>query len=163
MTVMKPIIRILLLLVLLLSFNSARTQEVIASGSGNASGTDGSVTFTVGQTVYQTKPGTTGTVSEGVQQPCEILYFYGIEDNGITLKYSVSPNPAESFIRLLIEDRDPVHFSCQITDLRGVTILDQKISGKETMIPLESLPSASYFLRISENDKPITVYKIIKK
>ena len=47
-------------------------QTGIPAAGGNASGTGGSVSFSVGQVFYLMNTGTTGSVLEGVQQPFEI-------------------------------------------------------------------------------------------
>jgi len=47
-------------------------QSTIPSTGGNATGSGGSVSYTVGQITYRTFSGTNGSIAEGVQQTYEI-------------------------------------------------------------------------------------------
>ena len=59
-------------------------SQTTASG-GEASGSGGTVSYTVGQTAYQTNVGTGGTVTEGLQQAYEIFSVTGIGNTEISL------------------------------------------------------------------------------
>ena len=65
-------IKKLLIATLLLGAFQTQAQEAVATAGGDASGTNGNVSYTVGQVVYTTNTGTTGSVAQGVQQPFEI-------------------------------------------------------------------------------------------
>lgn len=78
---------------LFLSIARADAQQIhqaMASGGGNASGTTGSVSYTIGQTFYTTTSGAPGTVAAGIQTtlnlgnplPVELLRFGGECTNG---------------------------------------------------------------------------------
>jgi hypothetical protein len=47
-------------------------QNTIPAAGGNAKGSGGSASFTVGQIFYTKLSGTNGTVIQGIQQPYEI-------------------------------------------------------------------------------------------
>ena len=64
---------------------TTQAQEVTTTTGGNASGSGGTVTYSVGQIVYATNTGTNGSVAQGVQQTYEISIVLGIEDNSIKL------------------------------------------------------------------------------
>jgi len=55
-----------------LGLTGLQAQESVNAAGGNASGSGGTVSYTVGQVVYTTKTGTNGSVAEGVQQAYEI-------------------------------------------------------------------------------------------
>lgn len=77
--------------VLLLGLGLAglQAQTSVNVTGGNASGSGGSASYSVGQFVYQTHTGTSGSVSEGVQQPYEISVVTGLEEaKGINLSVS---------------------------------------------------------------------------
>jgi hypothetical protein len=161
---MKPrFLRNIVFLQILFGCGFSYSQNAVMSTCGNASGTGGSSSYSIGQVAFITKTGNTGIITEGVQQPCEILFMQGINDPGITLESSVSPNPASEFIRLTIRNHELRTISCQITDMKGVLLQSTRITGEETIIPVDRLSPAPYLLTISENDYPVTVYKIIKK
>lgn len=89
---------LIIFILLAIAFN-VNAQEYNPASGGNASGGGGSVSYTVGQVAYNSNTGVTGSVSQGIQQPYEILVVTGIEDApGITLQYSVYPNPAKDIL-----------------------------------------------------------------
>jgi hypothetical protein len=52
-------------------------QNTISSAGGNAKGSGGSASFTVGQIFYTKLSGTNGSVVQGIQQPYEISISKG--------------------------------------------------------------------------------------
>ena len=83
------------LLLLSIGMIGLDAQNTIPSSGGNASGSGGTVSYSIGQIVYTTNTGTNGTVAQGTQQPFEISVVTGIEEAlNITLQCSVYPNPA---------------------------------------------------------------------
>ena len=83
---------------------SVQAQKAIPASGGNATGTNGSVSYTVGQVLYTTNIGTNGSVAEGVQQPYEISVVVGIEQaKDINLICTVYPNPATDLLTLEVE------------------------------------------------------------
>jgi hypothetical protein len=147
---------------LVIGLTSLYAQQVVASGAGNADGTGGTVTYSVGQVVWATKTGAGGTITEGVQQPCEILFFYGIEEEGITVGYSVYPNPATTFIKLKIEKDNLQHYRYGLTDMKGEEMASGSVTDQVTTIPLEKLAAGNYFLLLLKDESLLTVYKVIK-
>ena len=94
-----------ILLTFALSLSTAMAQESINATGGNASGSGGSASYSVGQIVYTTTTGTSGSVAAGVQQPFEISTVTGIEEaNGINLTVTAYPNPTTDFLTLEIKD-----------------------------------------------------------
>lgn len=57
----------------LLSLTGLQSQEAILTSGGNASGSGGTVSYSIGQTFYTTYMGANGSVSHGVQHPFETL------------------------------------------------------------------------------------------
>ena len=65
---------IIILLIILSSFRIMAQQAINASGA-NATGSGGSVSYSVGQVLYTTNSGSNGSSAQGVQQPYEISPF----------------------------------------------------------------------------------------
>lgn len=152
-------------LLFLLSFH-AMAQESVLSANSNATGTAGTVSYSVGQVVFNTNTGVAGTIMEGVQQPYEILFMDGIEPHaGISLECVVYPNPVNSYVKLKIENLRTLGFimSCQLTDMHGLLLHSIKISENETIIPMDDLSPEIYFLTVFGDGKAWQTYKIIKK
>ena len=120
------------------------------------------MSYTIGQVAYITNTGAGGTVTQGVQQPYE-FFILGINVNkDISMEMSVYPNPSVAFVNLKVVNQNLENLSYQLYDINQKLILNQKISSTETSIPMETLSSATYFLKVSDNKKVVKTFKIIK-
>jgi hypothetical protein len=162
--VKRNIARFFLLLSLVIGFSVLNAQEAVLSSGGDATGYDGMVTYSIGQITYLTLTGTNGTIAEGIQQPFEILIPIGIDnDKGITLECLLFPNPANRFVRLKIENHELKDLKCRLYSSTGALVQEVKIETKESLIPMEGLEKASYFLVITQNEKTLKTFQVIKK
>jgi hypothetical protein len=162
---MKQRRRILYVLFLCLAwFPVLNAQETIPATGGSATGSGGTISYSVGQVTYNTYTGTNGSVAQGVQQPYEISIVTSIENTGlINLESSVYPNPTNGFMKLIVESTDYENLRFQLYDINGVTLQDKKVVGKETEIIMENLTSSVYFLKVFKNNLVVKVFKIVKK
>jgi hypothetical protein len=158
----KSKLSVVLLLGLGLTGLQAQTS-VNATGS-NASGSGGTANYSVGQVVFTTNTGTNGSVAQGVQQPYEISGVTGIKDaKGITLQCSAYPNPATDFLTLKIEGEVKTQYTASLYDNAGKLLDSKKIENIETIFSMKNIVSATYFLKVSQGEKEIKIFKIIKK
>ena len=74
----------------------------------------------------------------------------------------VYPNPATDFIRLKIENYEVENLRYQLYDINGSLLQDNKIEGNETNIVMSNYVSATYFLKVTDNNKVVKTFKIIK-
>lgn len=147
---------------LFLSFR-VNGQESINTSGQNATGTGGSVSYSVGQLVYTTNTSSSnGTVAQGVQQPYEISVVLGIENPEINLLMTVFPNPTNDFVTLRIDNSEINSLTYQLYDLNGKQFLVGEITATEMQISTGNLPSSIYFLNVTDKDKTIKTFKIIK-
>ena len=150
-------------LLLGLGLTGLQAQESVNATGGNASGSGGTVAYSVGQVVYTTNTGTSGSVAQGVQQPYEISVVSGIEEaNGINLICTAYPNPTSEYVMLKIENYKTEKLIYWLYDINGKLILNKKIESAETMLALSDLPNAIYMLKITENKKELKTFKIVK-
>ncbi len=156
-------IAIVLLISCSFFFSTVTAQESVNATGGNASGTGGTVTYSVGQLVYQTHTGTDGSVAEGVQQPYEISVITAIEETqGISLSAKAYPNPATDYLILIIDDFDTSDLSYRLYDMRGKLLQNEKITGNQTIITMSNLFPANYFVKILQGNIEVKTFKIIK-
>ena len=148
---------------LLFGSSALQAQLAILSSGGNISGSNGSVSYSVGQIAFLTNTGTTGIITEGVQQPFEILIIEGITEKGINLECSAYPNPATGFVMLKIDRSEIRGLSYQLYTLTGVLLQNNNIGDNEIPVPLDGLLPATYILNVSVNDISLKTFKIIKK
>lgn len=145
-----------------------QAQNATTATGGKASGTGGTVSYSVGQTGYTTYTGTTGTVARGVQQPYEISVISGIEEaKAITLDCTAYPNPTNDNVRLKIADYSIENLMYQIYDINGKMLLNKKVESNETTISMQEFLTGTYLLKVihaknNSSQQEIKIFKIIK-
>lgn len=149
-----------------LSLTGLKAQEAIPATGGEVSGSGGSVSYSVGQMAYTTASASNGSVSNGAQQPFEISVVTSItQAEGIDLMISTYPNPATDFVKLRIDANaslDLQSISYHLYDVNGTLIESKKIDANETKIAMGNLTPATYFLRVTTDNKELKTFKIIK-
>ena len=150
-------------LLFVLGLTGLLAQNTIPASGGNATGSGGSVNYTVGQVVDDTYTGTNGSVAQGVQQPYEISVVNGIDEAlGISLEIKVYPNPTMDFIKLKTANYEIQNLRYQLYDMNGRLVKENKVEGDETSIVMSNLVPATYFLKVMDKKEVIKTFKIIK-
>ena len=152
------------LLIFIFSFSipAIYAQSAIVVAGGNATGSGGHASYTIGQIVYNQIIGANGSATQGVQQPFEITTL-GVDNfPAITLQMVVYPNPTIQTATLKISNFKTAQFYYQLMDITGKQLGYEKIAAIETQLPLEQLNAALYFLNIIENQTIIKTFKILK-
>jgi opacity protein-like surface antigen len=153
------------LLLLGICFNQVYAQQATTASGGDASGSGGSVAYSVGQIVYTTNTGSNGSVTQGVQQPYEISITLGLAETGINLNLSAYPNPTTNYLMLQIDASAALSnqpMSYQLYDISGKLLESNTIVANSTTIKMEQLATGSYFLKVSQNNTLVKTFKIIK-
>jgi hypothetical protein len=140
----------------------AQAQKDVMAAGGNATGSGGSASYSVGQVVYTTATGTNGSANQGVQQPYEI-FVVGVDKNpGINLQVTVYPNPASVQVTLNIGSLDPENLVYLLYDLQGKKLESQNIRSELTVIPVANLLPGTYILKVLDSQSLLRTFKIIK-
>ncbi len=161
---MKSLKLIIIVLFILALAEKVEAQEAFSSAAGNAVGSGGDASYTIGLITYITQTGSNGSVAQGIQQPFEISVTLGLEEaKGITLQCIIYPNPTTKGVTLKIENYDIQNLSYLIFDLNGRIIENNKISSYQTYISMENLARSTYFIKIMNLNKELKIFKIIKK
>jgi hypothetical protein len=150
------------LLLLGLGLTGVQAQESNDATGGNATGSGGTASYSVGQVVCNTYTGTNGSVAEGVQQPYEISIVTAIEQvQGINL--SVYPNPTTNYLTLSIDEFDFQNLSYQLVDNTGKLLKSERITSNQTNIDMGNLVRAIYIIKVIQNNsKEVKTFKLIK-
>jgi hypothetical protein len=157
-------------LLLGLGLTGLQAQTSVNATGGNASGSGGSVSYSVGQVVYTTNTGTNGSVAQGVQQPFEISVVTGLEEaKGINLSVTAYPNPTTDYLTLSIDASTTLSIqsmSYQLYDMNGKLLQNEKITGNKTSIVMSNLVPANYFVKVVKTQglasQEVKTFKIIK-
>ena len=149
---------------LIFGLSNLQAQTAIPATGGQANGSGGSTSYTVGQVVYTTNVGTNGnSIAEGVQQPYEISIVLELpEAKDINLSVSAYPNPTTNYLTVKVANYETANLQYQVFDINGKLLQTVKATGQETKIETNNLVNGNYFVKIFDNKKEIKVFKIIK-
>ena len=160
---MKHLIKLFIAVCILLSSILIHAQTAITTAGSNASGSSGTVSSTIGQVVYNTLSGASGTITQGVQQPFEISVVSALEEvKDIKLNCSVYPNPTTDFLTLKIGDNDNKNMVYWLIGINGNLIETKKILDAEIQISMGNQVTGTYFLKVTSGIKELITFKIIK-
>jgi hypothetical protein len=149
-------------IVFFLNLSIAFAQESMNATGGNAAGSGGTVSYSVGQMVYTTEVANAGSVAQGVQHAYEILTV-GVKETLPDISIGVYPNPTADNLTLQVGDIGKQKLSYQLCDLQGKLINSGSLIAPQTQLITSGLAPASYFLHVlnSEN-KTVQSFQIIK-
>lgn len=151
-------------LLLGLGLTGLQAQENVNTTGGNASGSGGSVSYSLGQVVYQIHTETNGSVAEGIQQPYEISEASGLEEaKEINLTVAAYPNPTTDYLHLNVESEKLKNLSFQLYDINGNLLQNEKITGNQTSIAMSNLVPGTYFVKVIQLNKEVKTFIVIKK
>ena len=138
-------------------------QEGFSTSVGQALGTAGSWSYTVGQTVYDTYTGSTGSVAQGVQQTYDIVALLGAEISDIKRELVAYPNPIQETLTLKINNYKNEKLTYQLYDLQGKLWDSQSVKGAHTQLDMNDLAVGTYLLSIQDEELLVKTFRIIKK
>lgn len=138
-------------------------QNSTVPSGGEATGTGGTVSYSVGQVGYVSDVGATGSVGAGVQQPFEISIVTGAEFTDVTLNLSAYPNPITDYVILEIGDSEITGLQFELLDINGKLLQKDDLSAQTTEIGMRDLSNATYLLKVSDRTKIVKTFRIIKR
>ncbi len=140
----------------------AQAQESANSSGGDATGSGGTIAYSIGQVVYTTNTGSNGSVAQGVQHAYEI-FTIGIMETELNISLIAFPNPTTENLTLQISDFNNEKLAYQLFDIQGKQLNNGQMNAKQTQINMNSLPSATYFIHVvNQENKKVQSFKIIK-
>lgn len=152
--------RIITIAILVLLINISYGQVSVNSGGENIRSGSGSVSFSVGQISTRFIQNQSGVISEGVHQPYEIFVVSGKEYT--FFEVGIMPNPVSDILRIKLQNHPFNDLKYKLFDSSGKLLLIRESDGEITEIQMAGLQSSWYILEISEKNKVLKTYKIIK-
>ena len=149
-------------MLLLIGTAGLHAQETVTVSGGDATGSNGSSSYTVGQVVYTAFTGSTGSVAQGVQQPYEISITSGVEITEIDLVIATYPNPSHHSINIMIGDFNYKKLIYQLYDLNGELLNSEQIINSSTTINISNLPPSIYLLNVLDDHSLLKTFRIVK-
>ena len=136
-------------------------KGTVASG-GEASGTGGKISYSVGQIDYINATGSNGAITQGLQQPYEIQVMTGVDKTSINLTCSIYPNPVTDVLRLSVENITEQNMTYALFTIDGKHIAQQKISDNQTEISFIGMANGFYLIKVFNSNNEVKTSKISK-
>ena len=140
-----------------------QAQETIPTSGGEATGSGGTVSYSVGQLLSNMNIGSNCTVTQGVKQTIEFVVLSNPELIALTLSAVTYPNPTTDYIVLSLTDATLTDLSYTMFDLQGRLVTKAKVEQEATQIAMKNLAIGVYILKINQNNQELKTFKIIKK
>jgi hypothetical protein len=151
-----------LLLPLALCATTLHAQQATVASGGDATGTGGSASYSVGQPAYTTLSAAGGSVAQGVQQPYEISVSTGMDEDASAFFLTAAPNPATDLLELATAGPLPVRTRYHLRNTAGQLLATAPITSERTRIAMNGLAPGIYLLDVSSPDGPLRTFRIVK-
>ena len=142
-------------------FFGINAQEIISTCGDYEETISGSISWTIGEPVIETFSNETNILTQGFQQ--SKLTVTNITENQFNgIEINAFPNPTNDFILVKTKTNNKTNMDICLFDLKGNLIFKQKMINKEQNIKMNNYNSGTYILKITENNKEIKTFQIIK-
>ena len=169
------IISLLVIIMLFFSFkgisqntqtNTNNIMETINTSGADATGSSGTVTYSIGQVFYTYIGQSVYNVARGIQHE-ELEKTLTTPENNVEPKTEIFifPNPTTDYVTINMEGLEVENGprSYQLYDIQGRILKQNTINQSETQINLTDLSSSIYILQVYLNNKVLKTFKILKK
>jgi hypothetical protein len=136
-------------------------QTSVNTSGGEVKDASGSVSYSIGQVAYTSVSNSNGSVSQGVQQAYQISTL-NVEEKAFNFSLSVYPNPTQDNLNLRVGNYRQEQMVYRLLDSGGKLLSEAKMQGQETIIEMQQLPNATYFVEVHHEGKKVQTFKIIK-
>lgn len=146
--------------------NTNSIMGTINTSGSNATGSSGTVTYSIGQIFYTYIGVSVYNVAQGIQHE-ENSQTLVITENNIEPKAEITifPNPTTDYVNInmtgLELGNEPQLY--QLFDYQGRLLRQDTINQTETQVNLNDLSASIYILRVYANNKVLKTFKILKK
>jgi hypothetical protein len=146
-------------LVLLSNFSYA--QQVLSSSGATGQNSSGSISYTLGELVIDTKVNGATTITQGFHQT-QLVVTAISEPSETGFSIAAFPNPTNDFVMLKIEKGEIQNLEFILIDAQARFLLKEKLTGSEQKVSFDQLNPGAYFIKILKNGMEIQTFKIVK-
>ncbi len=138
------------------------SPQLVSSAGDSFNNTSYRLDWSIGECVTETHSAGTYIITQGFHQNTYIIT--AVEDFKSEIEMSVYPNPTSDFITLnFSEIQNAGKVSYSITDLSGKVLQTADMKSDFEQIDFSTYANGTYLISISENNKQIKSFQIIKK
>jgi hypothetical protein len=155
---------ILFILLLFLSGGLLQAQlQVISTAGGVAENSNGSVSWTMGETVVGSFEGTNATITQGFQQG-NLVVSTGVKTPpDLEIQTRVYPNPVEDRLNVNIKNGENIELNYSLYNLEGKLLKNGLVESPSFSINLGEYPVGQYILKVKTEDELINSFNIVKR
>jgi hypothetical protein len=137
-------------------------KTLLASGN-SASGTSGSVTYSIGQVFYTYIGESVYNVAQGIQHQETEKILETSEESKTEL--IVFPNPTSDYVNLRLQGSELEYGKryYELYDIQGRLLKQNTVTESESQISLSNLKPALYILTVYIDNQVLKTFKILKK
>lgn len=139
------------------------SPEIISTAGESESSADIALSWTIGEVVTTTYSADDLILTQGFHQSEVVVVPIG-EQTIEGLSLDVYPNPASQRLMIERQGSDKETMLLEIYNMEGVKVLTEKLmkGDKRKILNINDLPSATYILRMTQDNK-FRSFKIIKQ
>jgi hypothetical protein len=137
-------------------------QQVVANSGGSNQSGDSFIEWTLGEPVIATlSPGNIMFTQDLLQTELTITAIK--IGNDIFFSVEAYPNPTGELLMIRIENKVLQDFQYVLYDVNGKVLEKKELAGTFTAIVMNNHPAGVYLLKITQSDKEIKMFEIVKK
>jgi hypothetical protein len=141
---------------------SIHAQQVISSTGGTASNGSGTLSFTLGELVIDTRTSGGTTITQGFHQT-KLTITAVSELPCLTFSITAFPNPTSDFVTLKTARENNEKLTYGLFDMQGKLLLKGELLQGEAQVPFATFAAATYIIKITKEGKDIKTLKIVKE
>ena len=146
----------------IICFSITNAQFSTLTSGGEIIGNNGIVNFSVGLPTAVLQNDTGFSIYNTPNQPYEISTLNAVEISDASIEVKIYPNPTSEFIFFKMNNTGK-EYEFFIRDFRGVTIKQGIVNKVHQSVNVSEMKSGVYLLEITDLNKTLNIYKLIKK
>jgi len=137
-------------------------QDVISTTGKYAETGSGSLSWSVGEPIVETVSDGSNTLTQGFHQSkLTVTTIYDKEIIGIEIK--VYPNPTSNYLSVEVNSEKQKELLLSLFDMSGKLISQEKMTSSKQTVSMKEYAPATYLLKVTENNKELKTYQIVKQ
>ena len=159
---MKPILKLLIFSWFVNFGTILQAQQLVSSAGEFYQNSSGSLSFSVGELSIETFSNSNNILTQGFHQT-NLIAIAIKELKDLKFEIIVFPNPTKDFVLLKIPIENFTGLQYKIYDIHGKLLQNKILKENETEISFANFSPSTYFIKVSDGNKVLKTFKIVKQ
>ncbi len=137
-------------------------QEVVSTSGDYHENANGSVSWTLGETVIETFAAGDFQLTQGFQQG-DISVSTLVNDPSLNFAIDAYPNPTSGYVNLELDLEETKGISYMLLNMGGRLLEKRTVEGPNSRIALHHLETGVYFVQVIKDGSLLKTFKIVKQ